>query len=73
VLLWAAQRGSEATAQTCVLEGANVGMFHNNRRTPLFWAASKGCEAVVRLILATGRVDVDLNDSGGSTPLSKAV
>jgi ankyrin repeat protein len=40
--------------------------------TPLIQAASGAHEAVVRLLLSTGRVDVDLNDFGGSMPLSKA-
>ncbi|KAH8766531.1 hypothetical protein BGZ57DRAFT_492627 [Hyaloscypha finlandica] len=45
-------------------------------QTPLSWAAEGGNEAVVRLLLETGQVDVDLidqtNDSHGGTPLSRA-
>ena len=38
----------------------------------LSWAAENGHEAIVKLLLETGKVDVDLKDSGGETPLLKA-
>jgi ankyrin repeat protein len=38
-------------------------------QTPLSWAAENGREAVVRLLLRTGRVDADSKDYGGRTPL----
>ncbi|GAA88079.1 hypothetical protein AKAW_06193 [Aspergillus luchuensis IFO 4308] len=42
-------------------------------RTPLSWAAEAGFVPVVKLLLATGKVDVDARDSNyGRTPLSWA-
>jgi hypothetical protein len=41
-------------------------------RTPLSWAAEKGHEAVVRLLLAKDGVDPDSKDYYGRTPLSWA-
>ncbi|KAI9776691.1 MAG: hypothetical protein M1839_009418 [Geoglossum umbratile] len=41
-------------------------------RTPLSWAAGSGREAVVKLLLETGKADVDSKDSWGRTPLSWA-
>lgn len=49
-LLWAAQRGSEATARTCVSEGANVRATDYDGKTSLCWAAANGHEAVVKLV-----------------------
>ncbi|KAI3301182.1 hypothetical protein DTO002I6_372 [Penicillium roqueforti] len=40
--------------------------------TPLFWAACEGYEAVVKLLLETGRVNSDSKDSHGKTPLLAA-
>jgi ankyrin repeat protein len=38
-------------------------------RTPLSWAAKNGLEAVDKLLLDTGTVDVDSKGSDGRTPL----
>lgn len=42
-------------------------------RTPLAWAAVKGCFDAFRLLLATEAVDVDAVDKTGESVLSKAV
>ncbi|KAJ9480524.1 hypothetical protein VN97_g13034, partial [Penicillium thymicola] len=73
-LLWAAQRGMEVTARFCIQNGAHVEVtdIHDHDRTPLFWAACKGYEAVVKLLLETGRVNADSKDSHSETPLLAA-
>ncbi|KFY68129.1 hypothetical protein V496_01273 [Pseudogymnoascus sp. VKM F-4515 (FW-2607)] len=51
-------------------EGADVNAKDiPNHRTPLYWAAENEQEAVVKLLLDTGKVDTDSN---GQTPLSWA-
>ncbi|CEJ62564.1 hypothetical protein PMG11_11061 [Penicillium brasilianum] len=71
-LLWAAQRGSGGTARACLSEGADVAAFDKFGRTPLFLAASKGSEEVVKVLLATRQVDANSKDCFGCTPLTGA-
>jgi hypothetical protein len=41
----------------------------NNGRTPLSWAAQEGHIAVIKLLLATGKVEADSKDKWDRTPL----
>lgn len=68
-LLWAAEHGNEATARLSIRGGANVAVTDKEGRTPLTWAATKGHEAVVQLLLETGKVDVNNKDGIGRTLL----
>jgi ankyrin repeat protein len=43
-----------------------------NGRTPFSWAAERGYEAVIKLLLEMGEVDTDSRDNDGQTPLSRA-
>lgn len=71
-LLWAAEQGMEATAIISISNGGHVEVTDIHGRTPLFWAACKGHEAVVKILLDTEYVDADNKDSKGETPLLAA-
>ena len=52
---------------------ADVNLENMHRlQTPLSLAAWYGHEAAVKLLLATGKVDINSKNSNGSTPLSLA-
>jgi hypothetical protein len=55
--------------QLLVEKGAELEPKDNKGRTPLCWAAAKGYEAVVRLLLAKDGVDPDSKDEHSRTPL----
>jgi hypothetical protein len=49
--------------------GVDVDLKDSYGRTPLSYAATRGHEAVVRLLLDTGKVDAESKDASGRTPL----
>ncbi|RYP68349.1 hypothetical protein DL771_006735 [Monosporascus sp. 5C6A] len=50
----------------------SVNSKDNSGRTPLWWAAAKGHEAVVKLLIERDDVEADSKDESGQTPLSWA-
>jgi ankyrin repeat protein len=52
--------------------GVNANLKDARKRTPLFYAANNGHDAVVRLLIDTGKADVNLMDCFDRTPLSHA-
>jgi ankyrin repeat protein len=53
-------------------EGASLNIADQYGQTPLSWAACNGHEAIVKLLLATGKAEIDSKDKNGRTPLSWA-
>lgn len=73
-LLWAAQSGMESTARISIQSGAHAGVtdIHEHYKTPLFWAACKDYESVVKFLLEIEHVDANCKESNGETPLLAA-
>lgn len=57
-----------------LLERANVAADPKDEygQTPLWWAAARGHEAVVKLLLERDDVTAESKDNNGRTPLSSA-
>ena len=51
---------------------ANPGSLDTDNRTTVSWAAGEGHDAIVKLLIDTGKVDADLADDSKRTPLSHA-
>jgi ankyrin repeat protein len=73
ILLWlAAKKAYKVLTLPLMKDGLDPDFKDWNGRTPLSWAAGNGHEAVVKQLLATGKVSVDSKDGDGQTPLSRA-
>ncbi|KAH8730688.1 ankyrin repeat-containing domain protein, partial [Phaeosphaeriaceae sp. PMI808] len=69
----AAYFGIKEVANALLSSGLSPDLTDSYGRTSLSWAAEKGHEAVVKLLIDTGKVDVDSKDfKYGQTPLSRA-
>ncbi|KAF2175872.1 hypothetical protein K469DRAFT_763229 [Zopfia rhizophila CBS 207.26] len=68
----AAYFGLEEIIMALLKKGHYPDVKDSSGRTPLSWAAENGHEVVVKLLLATERVDLDSKDKDGQTPLWRA-
>lgn len=69
LLSFAAEKGNLEAVKILLRHGAIADSRVNDGRTPLWYAAGHGHEAVVQLLLATGNIDADSRDDNGRTPL----
>ena len=68
-LIYATQRGHEATATLLINRGADVNAEDGNGRTALMWAAHNKSMALAKLLIEEG-ADVNAVDSAGWSPLT---
>ncbi|RYP55838.1 hypothetical protein DL771_012305 [Monosporascus sp. 5C6A] len=68
-LLRAAKVGDELLMLSLLDRGVTIEAKDESGRTPLSYAAEMGHEAIVKLLLATGKVDINTKDNNGWTPL----
>jgi ankyrin repeat protein len=65
--------GFPQAVEMLLISGADANSKEELERTPLSWAAELGHEAVLRLLLETGKVNVESKDQHGQTPLLWAI
>ena len=71
-LLHAAMVADKAVVRHLLMEDANPNTKNALGMTPLSWAARNGNEAIAKLLLEKGGVDLNSRDNNGQTPLSWA-
>lgn len=69
---WAVLQGIEGKARKSIEKGAEIGWKNFCGRGLLTLATQRGHIEIIRLLLQTGEVDVDLKDHEGRTALSWA-
>jgi len=62
----------EVARALVMIDGVDINSIDETGTTPLSWAARKGQEAVVKLLLERKDVNPDRPDNGGQTPISWA-
>jgi ankyrin repeat protein len=68
----AAESGHGSVVKLLIEAGADLGSKGHHRLSPLLGAARCGYESIVKILLATGRVNPNTTNSDGETPLSLA-
>ncbi|OCL07597.1 ankyrin, partial [Glonium stellatum] len=68
----AAEAGHVTIVKALVEDGVDVNFPDRDGLIPLSWAAGKGHETVVQLLLTRDDIDVNSKNANNSTPLSCA-
>eukprot|EP00092_Neocalanus_flemingeri_P096383 GFUD01122693.1.p1 GENE.GFUD01122693.1~~GFUD01122693.1.p1 ORF type:complete len:277 (-),score=80.29 GFUD01122693.1:72-902(-) len=71
-LLLAASHGDKLALERAFLSGSDMNMSDYDDRTPLHLACCEGYIGCVRFLLETCKVNLDVQDRWGSTPLEEA-
>mmetsp|Transcript_55859 Transcript_55859/g.149522 ORF Transcript_55859/g.149522 Transcript_55859/m.149522 type:complete len:592 (-) Transcript_55859:145-1920(-) len=72
LLHWSALVGSKEFCQKCLANSAPPDTQADNKQTPLMWSALRGHVSVTRLLL-DAKVNIQMRDSLGATPLMIAI
>ncbi|KAL2789328.1 ankyrin repeat-containing domain protein [Aspergillus keveii] len=73
-LLWAAEHNKQPTAELSLRHGGNINATDSDGRTPLFWTSWQAHNDLARFFLriGKGKIDVNLKENRGVTPLNYA-